>query len=70
MVTASDHEVYIDWRPEQTGAFWNELCANIMEVFGLPGTRYVSSPTEDYMIFTFKNKKDADMCRILLSEHL
>ena len=69
-MTPSDHEVQIDWHPAQTGVFWNELCANILEVFGLPGDRYISHPTADFMTFTFKNKKDADMCRILLSEHL
>jgi hypothetical protein len=70
MRTASDHEVYVDWRTGQDGVWWNETCAIVLEVFGLPGDRFLSSPTADYMIFTFKNKKDADLCRILLSERL
>ena len=49
---------------------WNELCADVVEVFGLPGNRFVSHPTMDHMDFHFKNKKDADLCRILLSEKL
>lgn len=49
---------------------WNELCADVVEVFGLPGNRFVSHPTMDHMDFHFKSKKDADLCRILLSEKL
>ena len=54
----------------QNGFWWNETCAMVLEVFGLPGGRYESAPNHDYMSFTFKNKKDADLCRILLSERL
>jgi hypothetical protein len=61
--------VRIPWQ-SQHEPFWNELCSNVIEVFGLPGTRFVSRPTADYMDFTFKNQKDADLCRILLSEKL
>ena len=61
--------VRIPWR-SQHESFWNELCSNVIEVFGLPGDRFVSRPTADYMDFTFKNQKDADLCRILLSESL
>ena len=42
----------------------------VLEVFGLPGDRYESKPETDYMSFTFKNEKDATLCRILLSERL
>ena len=49
---------------------WNELCADVVEVFGLPGNRFISRPTVDYMDFHFKSKKDADLCRIILSEKL
>lgn len=61
--------VRIPWR-SQHEPFWNELCSNVVEVFGLPGDRFASRPTADYMDFTFKNQKDADLCRILLSESL
>jgi len=42
----------------------------VLEVFGLPGERYATHPKHDAMFFDFKNKKDADLCRILLSERL
>jgi hypothetical protein len=69
-MSPSDHEVLVDWNPNRNSGFWNEICADIIEVFGLPGDRFVSSPTEDFMIFTFKNKKDAALCRILISEKI
>jgi hypothetical protein len=54
----------------QNGFWWNETCVMVLEVFGLPGNRYVSKPEEDVMSFIFTNKKDADLCKILLSERL
>jgi len=63
----SDHEVIIDWAIDRN---WNEVCANIVEVFGLPGSRFVYTPDVDYMTFCFKSIKDANLCKILLSEYL
>lgn len=63
------NKVYIYW-DNQKGFWWNETCAMVLEVFGLPGDRYTSHPDQDVMVFNFKNKKDADLCRILLSERL
>jgi len=65
----NDCVVKINW-DNQSGHWWNQTCADIMEVFGLPGNKYLSQPTAEYMLFTFKNKKDADLCRILVSEKL
>lgn len=62
-------EICISWN-NQTGPWWNECCAMVMEVFGLPGDKFVTTPTADFMLFKFKNKRDADLCRILLSEKL
>lgn len=50
--------------------WWNETCAMVLQVFGLPGHRFVFTPSTECMSFTFKNQKDADLCRILLSERL
>jgi hypothetical protein len=69
-MSPSDHEVIIDWKLEQGTVWWDECCAMVLKVFGLPGHRFVYTPSEDFMTFTFKNKKDADLCRILLSERL
>lgn len=61
--------VRVPWN-KQSSVWWNESCAMVMEVFGLPGERYTTHPTMDYMDFYFKKRKDADMCKILLSERL
>jgi hypothetical protein len=61
--------INISWNG-QSGIWWNETCATIIEHFGLPGDRYTSHPTEDNMKFIFKNEQDAFMCKILVSEAL
>lgn len=65
-----NNTVTVLWDDRQTGFWWNETCAMVLEVFGLPGNRYESKPEHDCMSFTFKNKKDADLCKILLSERI
>ena len=64
-----NNTVTVVW-DNQNGFWWNETCAMVLEVFGLPGDRYVSKPDHDYMSFTFKNEKDASLCKILLSDRL
>ena len=68
-MNTNDHEIVVVWH-NQDNLWWNETCAMVLEVFGLPGNRFVYKPFEDFMTFTFKSKKDADLCRILLSEQL
>ena len=69
-MSPSDHKVIVDWLPKEGDLNWNNPLASVLEVFGLPGCRFVSTPTDNFMTLTFKNKKDADLCRILLSERL
>jgi hypothetical protein len=38
---------------------WNETCAWAVEKFGLPGDKYETQVTEDYMDFYFKDERDA-----------
>ncbi len=66
--TPSDHEVILDWEPHHSTIWWNEQCAKVLEVFGLPGERYIYTPSVDFMTFTFKDKKDAFMCRLMFSD--
>ena len=65
-----NNTVTVLWDDRQTGFWWNETCSMVLEVFGLPGARYESKPEHDYMSFTFKNQKDAELCKILLSERI
>lgn len=64
-------EVMIHWNPKKLNHVgWNELCASIVERFGLPGDRYVTEVCEHWMKFNFKNDQDGTMCKIFLSEYL
>ena len=69
-MSPSDHEVIVGWHAPNGEFWWNETCAMVVEVFGLPGQRFMYSPTGDFMTFCFKSKRDANLCRILLSERL
>jgi hypothetical protein len=54
------HRVQLRWeKGKDSDYFWNEACAWAVEQFGLPGDKYITHPTTDYMDFLFKNKEDA-----------
>ena len=38
---------------------WNEICAWVIEQFGMPGTRYTWHPTPESMSFYFHHEEDA-----------
>jgi hypothetical protein len=57
--------LHVDW-----DSSWNEACALVLEVFGLPGQRYYYRPLDNHMMIIFKSEKDTQLCRILLSEVL
>ena len=63
--------ITVNWNPKKINQIeWNEICARIVEQFGLPGNRYITEVCEDYMKFDFKNEQDSTMCRLSLSEYL
>ena len=68
MATQSNN-VVVRW-DNQHNKWWNETCASVVEVFGLPGSRFTYHPTSDFMEFRFSTSQDAELCRILLSEKL
>lgn len=63
------YEIIVLWN-NQSVDWWNEIYADVLEVFGLPGHRFVYTPYTNFMIFKFNNQKDHDLCQILLSEKL
>ncbi len=63
------YSLKVDWHNQGT-LWWNDTCAMVLEVFGLPGNRFMYHPYEDYMTFDFKSEKDFNLCKILLSERL
>ena len=68
-VISEDQIITVKWQ-SQGNDWWNETCASVLEVFGLPGNRFYYKPYTTHMTFTFKSKKDADLCKILLSEKI
>ena len=40
---------------------WNEVTARALEVFGLPGDRYVTHLTQDYLEYHFRDPHDATL---------
>jgi hypothetical protein len=69
-MSPGDHEVIVGWHATNGEFQWNETCAIVVEVFGLPGHRFMYTPTNDFMVFRFKSKRDTELCKILLSERL
>lgn len=54
------YKVRVDWKLGQDSTeWWDKTCIWVLEEFGLPGGRYKTELTEDYMIFDFNNKEDA-----------
>lgn len=45
---------------------WNEVTARALEVFGLPGDRYITHLTQDFMEYHFRDPQDATL---FLLEH-
>lgn len=69
-MTKFNHIIKVNWNTEQGSIWWNETCALVLEVFGLPGDRFIYKPSMDYMEFLFVSEKDAIMCKLLLSDRL
>ena len=51
--------VRISWQENHNIPIWNQICAWAVEQFGLPGDKFETHATEDYMDFYFKDERDA-----------
>lgn len=60
-------KITVPWE-NQSNVWWNDTCAKIIEHFGLPGDRYTTELSPDWMQFDFNTDQDALMCRILISD--
>lgn len=63
------YPVTINWNNQHT-EWWNETCAMVLEVFGLPGNRFYYTPRTNDMVFSFKTENDQRLCQILLSDRI
>jgi hypothetical protein len=64
----NEYNIYVEWQYEKMP--WNEICARVLEVFGLPGDRYVTTSSTQHLVIKFKSEKDYTLCQIMLSEYL
>jgi hypothetical protein len=48
----------LDWDANPNMEHWNEICAWTIEHMGLPGDKYHTEITTDYMIWYFSNQLD------------
>lgn len=53
------YKVEIPWRKGDTINAWDEVCINIIEKYGLPGYKYKTQVTVDFLTFYFKDECDA-----------
>jgi hypothetical protein len=51
--------VRVPWQTNHDIPTWNQKCAWAVETFGLPGDKFETHATEDYMDFYFKDERDA-----------
>jgi hypothetical protein len=65
------YPVVVPWSPKlDTVTAWNEICAQGMEMFGLPGHRYITDANVNDMTWWFKDEQDALLMTLKFSEQL
>ena len=65
------YPVTVPWSSQlDTVTAWNEVCAQAMELFGLPGNRYMTEANVNDMTWYFKDEKDALLMMLKFSEAL
>ena len=65
------YPVVVPWSSKlDTVSAWNEICAQGMEMFGLPGGRYVTDANVNDMTWWFRSEQDALLMTLKFSEQL
>jgi hypothetical protein len=65
------YPVVIPWSSQlDTVTAWNEVCAQGMEMFGLPGHRYITEANVTDMTWWFRDEQDALLMTLKFSEVL
>jgi hypothetical protein len=66
---AFKYPVVVPWSARlDTVSAWNEICAQSMEMFGLPGDRYITDANINDMTWWFRTKQDALLMTLKFSE--
>ena len=72
-ITLTDPEfnypVTVYWgQGADTMNYWNEICAASIEMFGLPGDRFITDISAEAMTWSFRSDKDALLFKLKFSE--
>jgi hypothetical protein len=68
---AFNYPVVVPWSSKlDTVSAWNEICAQGMEMFGLPGDRYITDANVTDMTWWFRDEQDALIMTLKFSEQL
>ena len=59
-------DIKVAWKDGDSVSDWTDKCTRVLESFGLPGNKYMTKVTEDYMIFSFIEAEDALMARLII----
>ena len=59
-------EIKVPWKDGDSVSDWTEKCTRVLESFGLPGNKYFTSVTEDYMLFSFVEPEDAMIAKLMI----
>ena len=63
------YPVRVNWgQGADTMHYWNEICVASIEMFGLPGDRFVTDIGPDAMTWIFRSDKDALLFKLKFSE--
>lgn len=52
-------KVRVSWQVLDNFPQWTEACVWAIEQYGLPGDKFTTHPSEDYMDFYFVDERDA-----------
>lgn len=67
---AKGYPIYVGWSiGDAYGDPWNEICARMIEKFGLPGDKYITEVSNTQMIFYFKELEDAFIAKLTLGDN-
>ena len=63
------HHCTVLWIDRKNPLFyWDGVCAKAVELFGMPGDRYITDISEKAMTWSFRSDHDAVVFRVKFSE--
>lgn len=60
------YSIKIYWKSGDNISAWDQKCVELLEQFGLPGGRYVTSFCENYLEIKFYKHEDAMLATLVL----